>query len=55
MLVKAANTFAHMAADGTDGGYRGDLLDSDSLQAQSLTEAQHAEVLDACSEAATAN
>lgn len=44
-LVKAANTFAHRAADGTDGGYQGDTCDDDTLQALGMTPAQTAEVL----------
>ncbi len=44
-LVKAANTFAHRAAR-TNGGYRGDVCDDDSLLALQLTPAQTAEVLE---------
>jgi len=44
-LVKAANTFAHAAAAGTDGGYQGDVLDADSLQMLQLTGEEAAEIL----------
>ncbi|HEX6811712.1 MAG TPA: HDOD domain-containing protein [Planctomycetota bacterium] len=44
-LVMAANTFAHAAASGTNGGYRGDTCDEDAMQALGLTEAQRAEIL----------
>lgn len=43
-LVKAANTFAHQAA-ATKGGYEGDVLSADSLEALSLTKEQSAEIL----------
>ncbi len=46
-LVKAANTFAHKAADGTNGGYIGDLCDDDTLLALGLNPAQMKEVLEA--------
>ncbi len=35
-IVKSANTLAHRAAAETPGGYRGDVLDDDSLQALQL-------------------
>jgi HD-like signal output (HDOD) protein len=44
-LVKAANTMAHKAADGTDGGYIGDRCDDDTMQALGLSPDQMAEVL----------
>ena len=44
-LVKAANTLAHLAAEGKDGGYLGDRCDGDTLQALALTPAQMAEIL----------
>ena len=44
-LVKAANTFAHRAAGDKNGGYRGDLCDSDTLLALGLNEAQYQEIL----------
>lgn len=50
-LVKAANTFAHAAANGRDGGYRGDLLDEDSQQILGLTADQLATVRAAVAEA----
>ncbi|MCB9877552.1 MAG: HDOD domain-containing protein [Planctomycetes bacterium] len=54
-LVKAGNTFAHLAAAGTDGGYRGDLLDDDSLEVLGLTPEQRAEILEAAAEASLDN
>lgn len=54
-LVKAANTFAHLAAGASNGGYRGDLCDDDTLLALSLDEAQRAEVLEATGEASMGN
>jgi len=52
-LIKAANTYAHIAAarNGSPSGYRGDRLDSDSIQTLGLTEEQHQEILDRTSEA----
>lgn len=44
-LVKAANTFAHAAAAGTDGGYKGDVLDRDSLQLLQLSNEDASEIL----------
>ncbi len=44
-LVKAANTFAHLAADTPSPSYRGDLCDEDTMQALGLTPAQHQEIL----------
>ncbi len=44
-IVKAANTFAHAAAAGTDGGYQGDVLDRDSLQMLQLSNEQATEIL----------
>lgn len=44
-LVKAANTLAHLAADGSNGGYRGDLCDGDSLQALGLTQDELATIV----------
>jgi HD-like signal output (HDOD) protein len=44
-LVKAANTFAHQAAEGTSGGYRGDVCDDDTMQALSLSPEQTAEIV----------
>ena len=49
-LVKAANTYAHMAASG-NGGWIGDLLDEDSRQTLGLTDAQHQAILEATAEA----
>ncbi|MFT4515702.1 MAG: putative nucleotidyltransferase with HDIG domain [Planctomycetota bacterium] len=49
-LVKAANTYAHMAAEG-NGGWIGDLLDEDSRQALGLTQEQHEEILRITAEA----
>jgi len=45
-VVKAANTFAHAAANGTNGGYLADTLDVDSLQLLQLTPQQTAEILE---------
>lgn len=45
-VVKAANTFAHAAAAGTNGGYLGDTLDADSLGLLQLTQQQTAEILE---------
>ncbi|MGE3174288.1 MAG: HDOD domain-containing protein [Planctomycetota bacterium] len=44
-IVKAANTLAHRAADGTSGGYRGDLCDDDALLALQLSPETMAEIL----------
>jgi HD-like signal output (HDOD) protein len=44
-LIKAANTLAHLAADGTSGGYRGDLCDGDSLLALGMTQEQLADIV----------
>jgi len=49
-LVKAANTYAHMAATGT-GGWIGDVLDEDSRQTLGLTQEDHEEILAATTEA----
>jgi HD-like signal output (HDOD) protein len=49
-LVKAANTYAHMAASG-NGGWIGDLLDEDSRQTLGLSDEQHQEILAATAEA----
>jgi HD-like signal output (HDOD) protein len=54
-LVKAANTFAHAGANGTNGGYRGDTLDGDSMLALGLTDAQTAEIRAAVAEARMAS
>ena len=54
-VVKAANTLAHQAAMGTDGGYLGDQLDRDTLQALSLTPEQEAEIRSAVQLASMAN
>lgn len=54
-LVKAANTFAHQAAAGTDGGYTGDVCDADTLQALALSAADEAEIRDAVAQASMAN
>lgn len=43
-IVKAANTYAHMAAEG-NGGWTGDRLDSDSLETLGLTAEQHEAIL----------
>jgi HD-like signal output (HDOD) protein len=43
-LVKAANTYAHLADD-VGGGYRGDVLDEDSMQSLGLDAEQHQRVL----------
>ncbi|MCK5941460.1 MAG: HDOD domain-containing protein [Planctomycetes bacterium] len=43
-LIKAANTYAHMAAT-EEGGWIGDVLDPDALQALGLTEEQHQLIL----------
>lgn len=43
-LVKAANTYAHMAAEG-NGGWIGDLLDDDARQTLGLSQEQHEEIL----------
>lgn len=49
-LVKAANSYAHMAAEG-DGGWAGDVLDEDSRGALGLTEEQHQQILQMTAEA----
>lgn len=49
-LVKAANTYAHMAAEG-NGGWTGDLLDEDSRQTLGLSQEQHEEILRLTAEA----
>lgn len=49
-LVKAANTYAHMAATG-NGGWTGDLLDEDALQTLGLTQEQHEAILAMTAEA----
>lgn len=49
-LVKAANTYAHMAANG-NGGWTGDQLDEDSLQTLGLSAEQHAAILAMTAEA----
>jgi HD-like signal output (HDOD) protein len=49
-LVKAANTYAHMAAKGS-GGWIGDLIDEDARQTLGLTQAQHDEILKTTAEA----
>lgn len=49
-LVKAANTFAHRAADG-GGGWRGDLLDDDTLLTLQLDDETCANILAATREA----
>ena len=49
-LVKAANTYAHMAAEGS-GGWIGDLLDEDSRQTLGLSQEQHEEILRVTAEA----
>jgi len=49
-LVKAANSYAHMAASG-DGGWIGDVLDEDSRAALGLTDEQHQQILQMTSEA----
>ncbi|HEB51893.1 MAG TPA: HDOD domain-containing protein [bacterium] len=49
-LVKAGNTFAHLAATG-DGGWIGDRHDEDALATLRLTDEQHAEILAATAEA----
>jgi HD-like signal output (HDOD) protein len=54
-LVKAGNTFAHLAAGDTHGGYRGDRCDPDAMQALGLTAAQHQEILAATQQASMAN
>lgn len=51
-LVKAANTFAHQSR--TDGCYRGDVSDDDSMLVLGLTEAQAAEIRTAVAEAGMA-
>ncbi|MBL9079709.1 MAG: HDOD domain-containing protein [Planctomycetes bacterium] len=54
-VVKAANTLAHQACGGSNGGYRGDLCDADTMQALALSAAQEAEIRDAVAQAAMAN
>jgi HD-like signal output (HDOD) protein len=54
-LVKAANTFAHLAAGDTDGGYHGDRCDADTMQALGLSAEQHADILATTREARMAN
>ena len=49
-LVKAANTYAHMAASG-DGGWIGDRIDEDARQTLGLSDEQHEEILAATTEA----
>jgi len=49
-LVKAANSYAHLASGG-DRGWRGDALDHEALLALGLTEAEHLELLQATAEA----
>jgi hypothetical protein len=49
-LVKAANTYAHLAATG-HGGWIGDLLDEDSRQTLGLTQEDHEEILALTAEA----
>jgi HD-like signal output (HDOD) protein len=51
-LVKAGNTFAHRSR--TDGCYRGDVSDDDSMLVLGLTEAQTAEIRAAVAEASMA-
>lgn len=51
-LVKAANTFAHQSR--TDGCYRGDVSDDDSMLVLGLTETQVAEIRTAVAEAGMA-
>lgn len=54
-VVKAANTLAHQAAGGTDGGYRGDICDDDTMQALDLTAERTREIRDAVSRTTMAN
>ncbi|MFN3241548.1 MAG: HDOD domain-containing protein [Planctomycetota bacterium] len=49
-LVKAANSYAHLAASG-DGGWIGDVLDEDARAALGLSDEQHQEILQMTSEA----
>ena len=49
-LVKAANSYAHLASGG-DSGWRGDALDHEALLALGLTQAEHLELLQATAEA----
>lgn len=46
-LVKAANSFAHLATDKPNTSYRGDVLDADTMQALGLDDVQHREILEA--------
>jgi HD-like signal output (HDOD) protein len=46
-VVKAANTLAHQAAAGRNGGYRGDVCDPDTMQVLGLTAEQEAHIRDA--------
>ncbi|MCA8964933.1 MAG: HDOD domain-containing protein [Planctomycetes bacterium] len=46
-LVKAANTFAHMATDKPNTSYIGDVNDADTMQALGLDEVQYREILEA--------
>jgi putative nucleotidyltransferase with HDIG domain len=49
-LVKAANTYAHLAASG-NGGWAGDKLDTDTLHTLGLTPEQHQSILEMTAEA----
>lgn len=49
-LVKAANSYAHMAASG-EGGWIGDVLDEDSREALGLSDEQHQQILQITAEA----
>ncbi|MBX3464562.1 MAG: HDOD domain-containing protein [Planctomycetes bacterium] len=54
-VVKAANTLAHEAAGGNEGGYRGDCCDADAMQALGLSPETLQSIRTAVREASLAN
>ncbi len=54
-VVKAANTLAHQAVTGQNGGYHGDICDADSMQALALSSEQEAAIRAAVLDASMQN